>query len=59
MSIIALILYLALIGFCVWLILQIPMPQPFKNIILGLVVVILILFALQQLGLVSGMNLRL
>ena len=46
----SLILALALVGFCVWLILQIPMPQVFRNVIIGIVVVALIVYLLQWLG---------
>lgn len=56
MSILILALILALAGFLVWVILQIPMPMVFKNVILAVVGVCLIIFVLQQFGVnVPGM----
>ncbi len=49
-----LILVLALCGFAVWVILQIPMPQIFKNIIIGIVCIFLVLWVLQALGVNTG-----
>ena len=54
MGLIELILVLALVGFVVWLILQIPMPPPFRNVIIGIVAVFLILYVLQMLGVHTG-----
>lgn len=51
---IVLILTIALVGFVVWLILQIPMPGVFRNVIIGVVAVLLILWILQQLGVHTG-----
>jgi hypothetical protein len=45
------VLTLAVTGFVVWLVLQVPMPQIFKNIILGVVALALILWVLQTAGL--------
>ena len=48
---IALILTLALVGFLVYLIVTyIPMPPPFKNVIIVIVVVLLVLYLLRVLG---------
>lgn len=48
---IELILTLALVGFIVWLIITyIPMPQPFKTIIIVIVAVFLILYVMRVLG---------
>lgn len=48
---IALILTLALVGFLVYLIITyIPMPPPFKNVIIVIVVVLLVLYLLRVLG---------
>jgi hypothetical protein len=47
---ISIILGLAVAGFLVWLILQIPAPPIFKNIIMGVVVLCLILWVLRGLG---------
>lgn len=59
MSLISLLVVLVVAGFVSWLVLQVPMPQPFKNIILGVICLFLVLWVLQQLGLLSGMHLRL
>ena len=54
MPLISLILVLALVGFLLWLVLTyIPMPEPFKKVILVLVVIVLVLWLLQLLGLVG------
>jgi uncharacterized membrane protein YeaQ/YmgE (transglycosylase-associated protein family) len=59
MSIIALLVTLAIAGFVIYLILQIPMPQVFRNVILGVVCLVLVLWVLQQLGLYNtGLRLR-
>jgi len=58
-SIISLIVLLAVAGFVVWIVLQIPMPQVFRNVILGVVCLALVLWVLQSFGLISGLNLRL
>jgi len=51
MSIIGVILVLALIGFVLWLVLTyIPMPAPFKNVIIVVVVIVLILWLLGVFG---------
>lgn len=50
MNMISLIVGVALIGFIVWIVLQIPMPEIFKKIIVAIVCVFLILWALQMLG---------
>jgi hypothetical protein len=56
MSLIALILSLAIAGFLCWLVLQIPMPQPFRNVIIGVIIFILILWVLQALGVNTGLS---
>lgn len=55
MSLIPIILGLALAGFLSWLILQIPMPQPFRNVILGVIIVLLVLWVLQAFGVNTGL----
>jgi hypothetical protein len=55
MSFISLILALAIFGFLVWLVLQIPMPQVFKNVIIGVVCLFLVIWVLQMLGVETGM----
>jgi uncharacterized membrane protein YeaQ/YmgE (transglycosylase-associated protein family) len=54
MSLLSLVLTIAVVGVITWLILQTPMPAPFRNIILGIVVLFVIVWVLQQLGLISG-----
>lgn len=49
-----LILVLALFGFATWLVLQIPMPQVVRNIIIGVICLTLVLWALQMLGVNTG-----
>lgn len=51
---IALILTLAVFGFIAWAILQIPMPSPFRNIILGLICLVLVIYVLQMVGVHTG-----
>ena len=55
MSILSLLITIALVGFVVWLILQIPMPDAFRNVILGIVVLVLVLYVLQVFGIHTGM----
>ncbi len=52
---ISLILTLAVVGFVVWIILQIPMPALVRNIILGIVCFALIIYVLQAFGLGEGL----
>lgn len=47
-----LLLTIAMMGFMVWVILQIPMPQPFRNIIVGIVCIALVIWLLG--GLTGG-----
>jgi hypothetical protein len=49
-----LILVLAIVGFIVWLILLIPMPAVFRNIIVGIVAIFAVIWALQMLGVNTG-----
>lgn len=44
---IELFLTIALMGFLVWLLVQIPMPAPFSNAIIGIAVVLLVLWLLR------------
>lgn len=51
---ITLILTLALVGFLVYLIITyIPMPDPFKKVIVVIVIVLLILYLIRVLGFVD------
>lgn len=56
MSLIALIVLLVVVGFIVWLVLQVPMPQAFQNIIIGIVVLFLVLYLLQSFGLIGSVG---
>ncbi len=54
MPLISLILTLAVVGFLLWLIITyIPMPAPFKNVIVVIVVIVLVLWLLQVFGVVG------
>ncbi len=60
MSIISLILLLAVAGFVCWLVLTvIPMPEPFPRVIVGVVLLLVVLYVLQALGVLPGHALRL
>jgi len=50
---------LAVVGFVVWLVLQVPMPPLFKNIILGVVALFGVLWLLQLVGVHLPLTLRL
>lgn len=50
----SLILGIALIGFVVWLILLIPMPDQFRKVIIAVACVLAVLWALQTLGIHTG-----
>lgn len=55
MSILTLLLTLAFAGFIVWIILQIPMPAVFHNLIIGVVIFVTVLWLLQAFGLATGL----
>lgn len=60
MSLLTLIITLAVIGFVVWLVLQIPMPEVIRSIIVGVVAFFVILYLLQSFGALGSIgNLRL
>lgn len=55
MSLIGLILTFALVGFVLWLVLTyIPMPAPFKQVLIVIVVILLILWCVNVTGLLGG-----
>ena len=54
MSIVSILIGLAIIGFICYLIMQIPMLPVFKNVIVGIVIFVLILWLLQQFGFVGS-----
>lgn len=59
MSIFTLILTLVIAGFVLYLVGLIPMHPTVRNIIFGVAVLLIVLWVLQQFGLVSGIGLRL
>lgn len=59
MGILELVLTLAVVGFVVFLILQIPMPQIFRTIIVSVVALVAILWVLQAFGLIHSTNFKL
>lgn len=57
MPIIPILITIAIAGFIVWLVLQIPMPEPFPKIIIAVVCVVLVLWILQLFGVDTGLPL--
>jgi len=55
-SIISIIILIALAGFVAWLVMQIPMPPPFRNVLLGVLILLLIIWVLQQLGVMPSLG---
>lgn len=55
MSLLSILIVLAIAGFCCWLVLQIPMPQAFKNVIIGIMILFLVIWTLQVLGFDTGL----
>lgn len=49
-----LLIVLCIFGFVAWMLLQIPMPQPFKNIVLGILCLVAVLVVLQAIGVDTG-----
>ncbi len=49
-----LLLSIAIVGFICYLVLMIPMPPIFKNIILGVIVICAVIWALQMFGVHTG-----
>lgn len=56
MNILDIVLYIAIVGFLVWLVLQIPMPAIFQRVIIGVVCFALIIWVLQSAGLIHGIG---
>jgi len=54
-ALIPVLITIALVGFIVWLILQIPMPPPFHKVIIAIVCVVLVLYVLQLFGFTAGL----
>ena len=57
MTLLGLIIVLAIVGFCTWLVVTyIPMPQPVKTVIIVVVVLFILLWALGSIGLLGPLN---
>lgn len=54
-----LLLVLIIVGFVIYVAMQIPMPQIFRTIIIGIVGICLLIWLLQVLGIDTGFRLRL
>ena len=50
MSLVSLLITIAIIGVFVWLLTQLPMPAPFKNVIIGVALLLVLLWLLKLLG---------
>ena len=58
MALVTLLIVLAVVGFVVWLIVTyIPMPEPFRKVIIVIVVLVLLLYVVQLL--LGGATIRL
>lgn len=55
---IELVLSIAVLGFLVYMVLQIPMPAPFKNLIIGLVILLVIMWLLHGFGYLPHLRFR-
>ncbi len=53
---ISLILFISFIGFVAWAVTQIPMPPPFRTIIIGVLCFVAIVLVLRALGLDTGLG---
>lgn len=54
-----LLLVLIIVGFVIYVAMQMPMPQIFRTIIIGIVGICLLVWLLQVLGIDTGFRLRL
>lgn len=54
---ISLLITLAIFGVLVWIILQLPMPQPIRNIIVAVAVIGILLYLLRLFGYGSSLHL--
>lgn len=60
MSLVGLLVFILIVGLLYWCVTLLPLPQPFKNIALVIVILICIIFLLNSLGVVgSGPVIRL
>jgi hypothetical protein len=53
MSLIGLLIFIIIVGLLYWCVTLLPIPQPFKNIALVIVILICIIFLLNSLGVVG------
>lgn len=59
MSLVMLLITVAVMGMLVWALTSIvPMPAPFKNAIIVIAVVVLVLYVLQSFGLLPNLGIR-
>jgi len=56
MSILTIIIAIAVVGFIAWLLTQIPMPQPFRSLIIGIMIFLVVIWLLQQLGVMPSIS---
>jgi hypothetical protein len=56
MSLISLVVALIIIGFCLWLVQMLPIDGTIKTIINGIVILFVIVWILQSLGLIGSIN---
>jgi len=56
MSLISLLVTLAIVGFLIWLILRIPMPAQLQQVIIAVAIVFVVLWVLQQFGVITGFS---
>lgn len=54
MSILAILLIIAILGVAVWALTLLPMPQPFKNLLIAVAVILVLVWVISQVG---GVNL--
>lgn len=57
-SIISIIVLLVIVGFGLWLLEQVPMDGTVKRIIIGLAILLVVLWVLQEIGLLGGLFLK-
>ena len=57
MGLIQIVIVLAVVGFLLWLVMTyIPMPDPFKKIIMVVVVIFVVLWLLSAFGILDGVS---
>lgn len=57
MDLIQLVVLLAVVGLVLWLVITyIPMPEPFRKVIIAVVVIVLALYLLSLFGIGSGIR---